>query len=286
MPRRQAPRRRWDVSQSERERIHAIQSESPTLVGVGKMLARSPSLIPEVLRSTLEGAVQGIYGHGGLVWLLDSERVRQVVPDAASGVSWADERLFVEPLVPRLRSDMRVLEIGCGGGRIARHVAPHVRELVCGDVSKTMIREARGNLSAYSNVRFVRTRGFTLDGFEDETFDLAYAQGVFSYFELAPALALLAEVRRVLVAGGTFVVNFFTIDGGARAKQATQQALRGARRGRFSGSVPRPYATAQVEAMLAAAGLEVVDRVEAGEGDEELPSVFVVERPPSPGRTS
>ena len=37
----------------------------------------------------------------------------------------------------------RVAEIGCGGGRVAALVAPHVRSLDCLDISPAMLTRAR-----------------------------------------------------------------------------------------------------------------------------------------------
>ena len=98
-------------------------------------------------------AIEGVSNDSGLVWTLDSARVRVLIPDAASGASWTDEAMFLRPLLPLLAPTMRDLEIGCGAGRIARHVAPHVRELVCADVSNILLDEARTHLATHPNVR-------------------------------------------------------------------------------------------------------------------------------------
>ena len=271
------PRRRWRISPAERERIEHLQAEPPGLRTLATIVVRSPRLVPEVLEAVWAGVKDGVATNSGLVWALDSERVRGVVPDAASGVSWVDEELFLGPLRPLLSPEKRVLEVGCGAGRVSRHVAPLVRELVCTDASRALLREARANLAGSRNVRFVRKRDYTLREFADASFDLCFAQGVFSYIDPNPALALLSETQRVLRPGGACVFNFFTIDRPAWAAEARDDALSSARRGRFGASHPRAYSEAQIAALYEAAGLRVRTMVYDGDDERRIPCVVIGE---------
>ncbi len=225
----------------------------------------------------LEGATRGVFGESALLWLVDSERVRQEVLDAVRGIAFVDERAFLESLLPRLYPSSRVLEVGCGDERIARHVAAHVRDVVCTDVSVTMLREARGNLAQFNNVRFVRTQGFTLAAVPSAAFDLVYAQGVFSYLDSNQALSLLGEVRRVLKGDGTAVLNFFTpIERPAWAAEHLAAVRASAKRGRF-GAIPRVYTVCQLERMLTTVGLRVVQRDYYGNPPHTAPCVVVAQ---------
>ena len=273
MRKRTTPRR-WEITAAEQTRI-AVRRGHFDLLEVAKTLIRAPRIWPEVAGMVMEGATRGVFGHSGLLWLVDSERVRQEVPDAARGIGFTDEQAFLSPLLPRLDPSIRALEVGCGDGRIARHVGPRVRELVCSDVSTTMLWEARENLAHYGNVHFVRTRGFTLDAFASAEFDLVYAQGVFSYLDSNQALSLLDEVRRVLKEGGTAVLNFYTpLERPGWAADHLTYVRASARRGRF-GAGQRVYAVCQLEQMFAAVGLRVVNRDYYGDTRHKAPCVVI-----------
>ena len=93
----------------------------------------------------------------------------------------------------------RCLDLGCGGG----HVIPVVQELgwevVGTDVSGDQLRVARRSLP---HVELVRADATALP-FETDSFDAAYATFVHTDFD--DFAGALAEVRRVLRAGGQFV---------------------------------------------------------------------------------
>jgi SAM-dependent methyltransferase len=220
------------------------------------MLLRSPRIIPETLTGTVTAARDGVLNNHGLVWLLDGERVRQVIPDAARSVGWTDERPFVNFLSPHLSPKLRVLELGCGDGRVSRHVAPAVGELTCTDVSATMLREARANLEAFGNVRFMRTQGFTLEGFSTGEFDLVFGRGVFAALDMNPALAMLDECARVLRPGGRFAADFYTVDPPGAMQHQVKAVREAARRRRFTAGEMRPYSEAQVRTLCEGVGLE------------------------------
>lgn len=258
------PGRRFDLTEEELQRVAQVRSRPIRAADVAKMLLRSPKLVGEMARSAA-GAVTAGAQDATMFSLIDAERIRQAVPDAASGAAWVDERPFLRVLEPQLREDMRVLDLGGGAGRFARHVAPRVREVVVQDVSKVLLAEAEKNLAGLPNVDYVCTKGFDLGDLADASFDLVFAQGVFSYFELNPALAMFSEVRRVLVDGGRFVFNVFTIDKPEWADDALEDIRTTMRRGRPRAGLYRVYTEGQLETMCAAAGLDVTDRRYEGE---------------------
>lgn len=220
----------------------------------------------------VSGAVEGTATNGSFVWVLSRERLRRAVPDAAGGANWGREDLFCQPLLPRLDTQMRVLDLGCGAGRIGRLIAPHVAYLTCADVSSVLLAEARENLAALPNVDFVQTSGYGTSPLDEASFDLVYAQGVFSYLEPIPAVALLDGVCRVLRPGGVSFINFFTINQPGGEEYALRTARTVANRGRVSGSAMRPYIASQVQAMHTLVGLEAVDMIQTETMD---PTIFV-----------
>ena len=252
---------RWDLTDAERARVEKARRVPFSMVQVVQACRRSPSLTASVLRSALTGAAQGVRGDQSLAWILDSQRIRRVVPGAPTGVGWHGEEVFLEALLPRLDSDQRVLEIGCGAGRVARHVAPEVGQLVCSDISKALLDEARHNLAGLARIDFHRATGFHLADFEDAAFDVIYSHDVFVTFDLNEALALLDEARRALRPNGVLVVSFYTIDHPSWAAHQLEIVRRAAKSNHFGPSHPRAYTAAQVDALYKAVGLEVVDRL-------------------------
>lgn len=99
----------------------------------------------------------------------------------------------------------RVLEIGCGIGRMTVPLARRFREVVGLDVSEEMVRRAREVLTAEPNARIELGNGIDLAGLDDASFDF-----VFSYLVLQhvtdPGIVrgYLREIARVLKPGGAF----------------------------------------------------------------------------------
>ncbi|MGZ4395472.1 MAG: class I SAM-dependent methyltransferase [Gaiellaceae bacterium] len=168
-------------------------------------------------------------------------------------------------LEPLLTPELRVLDFGCGAGRLTRHVAPKVAEVICADMSPLLLDEAKQALAGAGNVRFVQTDGATLAGIADESVDLVYAQGVFSFLDPNPMLAALDEIRRVLRPDGHLVFNAYTVDRPAWAARTLSQVRDSARRGRFGGAHNRAYTEPQLRAACEVAGLEVERSVYEGE---------------------
>jgi SAM-dependent methyltransferase len=121
-----------------------------------------------------------------------------------------------------------------------------------------MVKEARENLAGYDNVRCERVGEASLSIIADDSVDVVFGQGVLTYMDPAALLALLDEVHRVLRPSGTCVFNFVTIDDEASVRYLLQAVRAGARKGRFSPAVERPYAKSQIEAMYRAVGLDVI----------------------------
>lgn len=262
--------RRWELTETEHAAVASAVQGGPTVWDILSIVRRQPALLPDLARMIIGSAARGVRDDDALVWLVDVERARQAVPDVAHGVQGRGEGVFLDRLARWLGPERSALEIGCGGGRISRHVAPSVRELVCTDISRTVLEEARGNLAEHANVRFGLVSGFDLEGIADDSFDLVFGHDVLLTMDPNPALAILDEARRVLRAGGACVMSFFTIDRSEWARRQLDLVRRGARSGHFGASQPRPYTADYIAALYSVAGLEVVedgyeDVAEAGE---------------------
>lgn len=111
----------------------------------------------------------------------------------------------VGPLHAELRSDMRVLEIGCGMGRVLQFLATLFEEVHGIDVAPTMVALAARYLRRQSNASVHLGDGHTLRPLPDCYFDLALS---FQVFQHIPAKAVVgtyvSETFRVLRPGGLF----------------------------------------------------------------------------------
>lgn len=102
----------------------------------------------------------------------------------------------------------RLLDLGCGIGRMATALAGSCTEVVGTDISPAMITEARRRCTA-PNVRFELTDGRDLRAFADAAFDLVLAVDSFPYLVQAGgeiAARHFAEAARVLRPGGAFAI--------------------------------------------------------------------------------
>jgi ubiquinone/menaquinone biosynthesis C-methylase UbiE len=112
--------------------------------------------------------------------------------------------------------DRRVLDIGCGIGRISEALAPHVGAITGIDISPAMIAAARRRCRGLANVAFRQCGGADLADFADTSFDLVLAVDSFPYLVAAgPAVVArhFADVARLLSPGGAFVILNFSYRG-------------------------------------------------------------------------
>ncbi|MGE3434878.1 MAG: class I SAM-dependent methyltransferase [Blastocatellales bacterium] len=100
---------------------------------------------------------------------------------------------------------LRVLEIGCGAGRMTKHLASIFGDVTGVDVSGEMIRQARARLAGIGNARFHETNGVDFAIYADEEFDLILSAYVFQHVPSAEVIASnIRDGWRVLKPGGAF----------------------------------------------------------------------------------
>lgn len=103
----------------------------------------------------------------------------------------------------RAPHELRVLEIGCGIGRMTRHLAKLFGEVHAVDVSGEMIRQARERLRAFPNVFCHETSGCDFAALPSDYFDLVFSAYVFQHVPSAAVIrANLVDAFRVLKPGG------------------------------------------------------------------------------------
>jgi hypothetical protein len=145
------------------------------------------------------------------------------VLDAASAevVTYLQERSL-------LSSTTRMLELGCGIGRLLEACAGSDRSLTGIDVSPRMVAFAATRVERLRNVRVQLCNGLDLQGFPAQSLDLVVAADTWPcVVMLGPGAVrrLAQEVARVLVPGGELVVLNFSYRADASMDRADIRAL-------------------------------------------------------------
>lgn len=133
---------------------------------------------------------QAVYTHGHDKSVLRSHTWRTAENSAAY-------------LLPSLKPDMKILDIGCGPGTITVDLATHVPlgHVTGLDASDDVLDKARAHAAACNvrNIEFVVADAHALP-FPDETFDVTHAHQVLQH--VGDPVQMLREMRRVTKAGG------------------------------------------------------------------------------------
>ncbi len=100
---------------------------------------------------------------------------------------------------------MRVLEVGCGAGRLTKALAEVFGEVYGVDVSGGMIDAARAFLRAQSNAFVYRNNGMDLTVLPDLRFNFAFSYLVFQHIPSSEIIeSYFREVNRRLLPGSLF----------------------------------------------------------------------------------
>jgi ubiquinone/menaquinone biosynthesis C-methylase UbiE len=105
----------------------------------------------------------------------------------------------------RAPSDMRVLEIGCGAGRVTRALAKMFGEVHAVDVSGEMVELASRALAGYPNAHVYQNNGKDLTVIPSGEFDFAFSSIVFQHIPSRDVIySYVREVHRLLRPGALF----------------------------------------------------------------------------------
>jgi ubiquinone/menaquinone biosynthesis C-methylase UbiE len=128
-----------------------------------------------------------------------------------------------------INRDSRVLDVGCGLGRLARPLVEYLslEGCYCGiDVCKSSIDWCRENYAAYSNFKFLHANVFSTTynpgsktraadyrfPFDDSTFDSIFSTSLFTHLVPKDAGRYIEEIGRVLSPGGKTYNTFLLLD--------------------------------------------------------------------------
>jgi ubiquinone/menaquinone biosynthesis C-methylase UbiE len=96
----------------------------------------------------------------------------------------------------------RVLELGCGVGRIGHLLAPKVAHWEGADISANMLKVAKERLAEHRNVGFTELVRTSLAPLADASMDKAYCVAVFIHMDKEDFYLYLEELARVVKPGG------------------------------------------------------------------------------------
>jgi ubiquinone/menaquinone biosynthesis C-methylase UbiE len=139
----------------------------------------------------------------------------------ASGQPEVANFVLADPILTRGRDlkSLRMLEIGCGIGRMTRHLAEAFGEVHATDVSAEMINQARERLRNYPNVHLHETSGVDFAELPDDYFDMVFSVYVFQHVPDAEVIhSNIRDACRVLKPGGMFKFQVCGIDHEAYSK--------------------------------------------------------------------
>jgi ubiquinone/menaquinone biosynthesis C-methylase UbiE len=111
-------------------------------------------------------------------------------------------RTEAEALRRFLGPDARVLDLGCGTGRVMEHLAPWCREVHGIDISNEMVKQGERRLGHLPNVHLHHGNGYDLSGFGDGSFDVVYSIVALQHMPRTVAYNYLLESHRVLAQDG------------------------------------------------------------------------------------
>ena len=138
---------------------------------------------------------------------------------------------------------MRILEIGCGAGRLTRALSNVFGEVHAVDVSGEMIDQAKVALADRSNVHLYQNNGCDLSVVPPIEFDFAYSAIVFQHIPSREVIEnYVREVQRLLRPGALFK---FQVQGNLDVQSSPSDTWVGV-----------PYSEAQARALAVRCGFE------------------------------
>jgi ubiquinone/menaquinone biosynthesis C-methylase UbiE len=105
-------------------------------------------------------------------------------------------------------SELVVLEIGCGAGRMSRALASRVKQVYAYDVSEEYIRVAKEKNSHLNNVIFAVNDGVSFPEINNESIDFVFSGWTMQHMPTRETVIKnIGEIGRVLRKGGIYKID-------------------------------------------------------------------------------
>ncbi|MCI0524232.1 MAG: methyltransferase domain-containing protein [Acidobacteria bacterium] len=115
---------------------------------------------------------------------------------------------------------LRFLEIGCGIGRMTKHLAAIFGEVHSTDVSGAMIEQARERLNGLPNVHLHETSGVDFAALPGDYFDIAFSAFVFQHVPSKDVIrSNIREAYRVVKPGGVLKLHTNGVEAASYAEK-------------------------------------------------------------------
>jgi SAM-dependent methyltransferase len=143
------------------------------------------------------------------VAIYDNEEVRD--PQRAGEAFWRAGEADARRLGAFFAPGERVLDLGCGMGRVLFFLAPRAGETIGVDISSEMLARARQAFASVPRARFLETKGASLAGVDTGSVDFVYSLLCLIHVDRRSAYRYMEEVRRVLRPDGLAFLQFQNI---------------------------------------------------------------------------
>jgi SAM-dependent methyltransferase len=209
---------RFDATEEESQRIQRLAGSTKGWMRLARLLVRQPKLAAHAAKTALRGASAGLRADHTLSWLIHVDTVRQVIPNGGMGATWGGLDTFMGLVAKHVDRSAHALELGCGGGRVTRHIRPLVGTLVANDVSERILAEARAATSDLAPIDFRVTYGLG-DDLRNQEFDAVIGHELLMQFDFDELLRFCSNIHRSLKPGGLFVASVYTFDDAGEIEQ-------------------------------------------------------------------
>ena len=175
---------------------------------------RIRALLPPAVRSRVERAIAGVRGLGNFYERVYERQAVTLPPDDSIGRGDFDLIGKVELallLLEGVQPGDRVIDLGCGTGRLAVHLIPYLRSgrYLGIDISRTMLKEAVRRVEGIKSGCTVEWRHQRTSRFElpDASADAICAFSVFTHMEAEDTYRYFRDSLRVVRPGGKLIFS-------------------------------------------------------------------------------